>query len=100
MSKDPDFLHTKLCDLLSCKYPIIQTAMGWVSTPHLVVSTINAGGFGFLAAAVMQVSQIEQSIKQIKKQSNHNFGVNFHYSFVHYASQYFNKQTIVKFLIG
>ena len=70
MSKDPDFLHTKLCDLLSCKYPIIQTAMGWVSTPHLVVSTINAGGFGFLAAAVMQVSQIEQSIKQIKKQSN------------------------------
>ena len=79
MSKDPDFLHTKLCDLLSCKYPIIQTAMGWVSTPHLVVSTINAGGFGFLAAAVMQVSQIEQSIKQIKKQSNHNFGVNFHF---------------------
>ncbi len=79
MSKDLDIFHTKLCDLLGCKYPLIQTAMGWVSTPNLVVSTINAGGFGFLAAAVMQISQIEQSIKKIKKRSQNNFGVNFHF---------------------
>ena len=28
---DPGVLRTPLCDLLGCKYPVIQTAMGWVA---------------------------------------------------------------------
>ncbi|MBV8248540.1 MAG: nitronate monooxygenase, partial [Comamonas sp.] len=42
-------LRTPLCDLLGCRYPIIQTAMGWVAGSDLVAATTNAGGFGFLA---------------------------------------------------
>ena len=48
-----DPLHTILCELLGCRYPIIQTAMGWVATPELAAATGNAGGFGFLAAATL-----------------------------------------------
>jgi NAD(P)H-dependent flavin oxidoreductase YrpB (nitropropane dioxygenase family) len=32
-------LHTPLCDLLGCRYPIVQTAMGWVAGPELVAAT-------------------------------------------------------------
>jgi NAD(P)H-dependent flavin oxidoreductase YrpB (nitropropane dioxygenase family) len=42
-------LRTRLCDLLGCEYPIIQTAMGWVASAELVAASCNAGAFGFLA---------------------------------------------------
>jgi len=32
-----DPLHTVLVERLGCRYPIIQTAMGWVAEPPLVV---------------------------------------------------------------
>ena len=51
-----DSLHTQLCDMLGCCYPIIQTAMGWVARPELVAASCNAGAFGFLAAAVMSAT--------------------------------------------
>ena len=35
-------LHTPLCDLLGCRYPIVQTAMGWVAGSSLVAATTNA----------------------------------------------------------
>ena len=44
-------LHTPLCDLLGCRYPIVQTAMGWVAGAELVAATCNAGAFGVLAGA-------------------------------------------------
>ena len=47
-------LNTRLTELLGCRYPIIQTAMGWVADPKLVAATGNAGGFGFLAGATIE----------------------------------------------
>ena len=38
--------QTAIQKMLGCRYPIIQTAMGWVATPELVAGTSNAGGFG------------------------------------------------------
>ena len=35
-------LNTRLTELLGCRYPIIQTAMGWVADPKLVAATGNA----------------------------------------------------------
>src|SRR3546814_8107155 len=46
-------LNTPLTELLGCRYPVVQTAMGWVADARLVAATTNAGGFGFLAAAPM-----------------------------------------------
>jgi len=63
---------------LGCRYPIIQTAMGWIATPELVAATCNAGAFGFLAAAVMTPDQVRAAIRQVKSLTDRPFGVNFH----------------------
>lgn len=71
-------LNTPLTKALGCKYPIIQTAMGWVSTNQLVTASIKAGAFGFLAAAVMTPEEVETEIKTIKAATDKPFGVNIH----------------------
>jgi NAD(P)H-dependent flavin oxidoreductase YrpB (nitropropane dioxygenase family) len=50
----PSPLHTRLCDLLGCRWPIVQTGMGWVATPELTAAASNAGAFGMLAAATIR----------------------------------------------
>ena len=57
-----DLLNTRITELLGCKYPIIQTAMGWVADPNLVAGTCNAGGFGFLAGATIPPQEMERDI--------------------------------------
>ena len=64
-----DPLHTLLCQRLGCRYPIIQTAMGWVATPELVAGTSNAGGFGFLAAGVMRADEVGPAIEKVRSLS-------------------------------
>ena len=71
-------LNTPLTEALGCQYPIIQTAMGWVSTSQLVTASIEAGAFGFLAAAVMSPEECEAEIKLIKSKTDKPFGVNIH----------------------
>ena len=73
-----DVLNTRITDLLGCKYPIIQTAMGWVADPQLVAGTCNAGGFGFLAGATIPPEEMERDILKVKELTDKNFGVNFH----------------------
>ncbi len=71
-------LNTRLTEALGCRLPVIQTAMGWVATPDLVVASIEAGAFGFLAAAVMTAKECEQAIEHIQSKTQAPFGVNFH----------------------
>lgn len=71
-------LDTRLTALLGCRYPIIQTAMGWVADPRLVAATCNAGGFGFLAGATIEPRQMEAAILETKRLTDRPFGVNFH----------------------
>ncbi len=71
-------LRSRVTDMLGCRYPIIQTAMGWVADPTLVAGTGNAGGFGFLAGATIPPDQIEAEILQVKALTSAPFGVNFH----------------------
>ena len=73
-----DPLKTILTERLGCRLPVIQTAMGWVATPQLVIASSEAGAFGFLAGAVMQPAELENAIKQVKAGTRHAFGVNFH----------------------
>ena len=79
-------MNTRLTELLGCRYPIIQTAMGWVADAKLVAATGDAGGFGFLAGAVMTSAEIEQGIREIKALTDAPFGVNFH-MYVPHAEQ-------------
>jgi|TARA_B110000014_G_C20109470_1_gene584154 NAD(P)H-dependent flavin oxidoreductase YrpB (nitropropane dioxygenase family) len=72
-------LHTSLCDSLNCEYPVIQTAMGWVATPPLVIASIEAGAFAFLAGAVMEIEEIESAVDEIQARTQKSFGLNFHF---------------------
>lgn len=73
-----DALHTILVERLGCKAPIIQTAMGWVAEPSLVIASCNAGAFGFLGAAVMTPDECREKILAVRKGTDRPFGVNFH----------------------
>ncbi len=72
-----DPLHTRACDLFGVRYPIVQTAMGWVATPELVAGTANAGGMGFLACAVMHPDEADAAIRRVRELTDQPFGVNF-----------------------
>ena len=71
-------LSTRLTDMLGCKYPVIQTAMGWVADAGLVAATGNAGGFGFLAGATIAAELVEKEIEAVKSSCDSPFGMNFH----------------------
>ena len=71
-------LHTILTERLGCKVPVIQTAMGWVAEPSLVIASSNAGAFGFLGAAVMTPDECRAKILAVRQGTDRPFGVNFH----------------------
>jgi NAD(P)H-dependent flavin oxidoreductase YrpB (nitropropane dioxygenase family) len=70
--------QTAIQKMLGCRYPIIQTAMGWVATPELVAGTSNAGAFGFLAAGVLPADEVGPAIDKVRSLTDKPFGVNFH----------------------
>ena len=74
---NPNVLHTRICDLFGCKFPVIQTGMGWVSGSRLTAATSEAGGLGILASATMTYAELESEIAAVKELTDKNFGVNF-----------------------
>lgn len=76
MMGDP--LHTIMTERLGCRWPIIQTAMGWVAEPSLVIGSSNAGAFGFLGAAVMTPDEAREKLLAVRRGTDKPFGVNFH----------------------
>jgi NAD(P)H-dependent flavin oxidoreductase YrpB (nitropropane dioxygenase family) len=73
----PTALHTRVCDLLGVRHPIIQTGMGWVAKPEMVAAVSNAGAIGFLAAATIPPGEVEGQIERVKTLTDAPFGVNF-----------------------
>jgi NAD(P)H-dependent flavin oxidoreductase YrpB (nitropropane dioxygenase family) len=69
-------LHTAICDLFGVRYPIVQTGMGWVSSPELTAATANAGGLGILAGATLTVEETDQAIGRVRALTDRPFGVN------------------------
>lgn len=70
-------LETRLCTLLGCRWPIVQTGMGWVATPELTAAASEAGAFGFLAAATLRPEEVDDAILEVKALTPRPFGVNF-----------------------
>lgn len=69
-------LRTPLTDLTGVRHPVVQTGMGWVAGPRLVVGTANAGGLGILASATMTLEELEKAIVEVKSRTDRPFGVN------------------------
>ena len=55
-------LRTAVCDLFGVDYPIVQTGMGWVSTPELTAATANAGALGILASGTLTLAETDAAI--------------------------------------
>lgn len=71
-------LRTPLCDLLGIRYPLVQAPMsgGW-TTPELVSTVCEAGGFGVLAGARVTPERLREDIRAVKAHTDRPFGVNF-----------------------
>jgi NAD(P)H-dependent flavin oxidoreductase YrpB (nitropropane dioxygenase family) len=71
-------LHTRFCDLVGVRYPIVQTGMGWVSGARLTAATAAAGGLGILASATMTLPELRAAIAEVKARTDAPFGVNLY----------------------
>jgi NAD(P)H-dependent flavin oxidoreductase YrpB (nitropropane dioxygenase family) len=69
-------LRTRFGALVGCRYPVVQTGMGWVSGARLTAATSGAGGFGILAAVTMSREQLADAIVGVKDRTGSPFGVN------------------------
>jgi NAD(P)H-dependent flavin oxidoreductase YrpB (nitropropane dioxygenase family) len=69
-------LRTRACELFGVKFPVVQTGMGWVSTPELTAATANAGGLGILASGTLTVAETEAAILRTRELTDAPFGVN------------------------
>ncbi len=69
-------LRTPLTELVGVRHPVVQTGMGWVAGPRLVVGTANAGGLGILASATMTYDELDRAIVEVKSRTDQPFGVN------------------------
>ncbi len=69
-------IKTKLTELLSIEYPIIQGGMVWVSDWHLAAAVSNAGGLGLVGTGSMGWDQIRENLGRIKENTDKPWGVN------------------------
>jgi nitronate monooxygenase len=69
-------LHTPLCTLLGCRYPILQAGMGGVARSELVAAVTEAGGYGFLGMVREAPDLIAREIDAVRARTDGHFGVN------------------------
>lgn len=69
-------LHTPVCDLLGCTYPVLLAGMGGPARSELVAAVSNAGGFGFLGMVRESPELIASEIAKVRERTDRDFGVN------------------------
>ena len=68
-------LHTRICDILGIRHPILLAGMGRASTPELAAAVSNAGGLGVLGAAACGPNQLREWIRRTRALTDRSFGV-------------------------
>ncbi len=68
-------LHTRVCDILGIRYPILLAGMGGASTPELAAAVSNAGGLGVLGAAGCGPDELRRWIERTRALTDKPFGV-------------------------
>ena len=63
-------MRTRLTELLGCRHPIVQTGMGYVAGTRLVAATSAAGGFGIVASATMSLTQLRDTVREIRARTD------------------------------
>ncbi|WP_017541073.1 NAD(P)H-dependent flavin oxidoreductase [Nocardiopsis halophila] len=72
----PGPMDTALTRLAGCRYPVVQTGMGWVAGPRLVAAACEAGALGILASATLGREETAAAIRAVKRRTDAPFGVN------------------------
>ncbi|MCK9469622.1 MAG: nitronate monooxygenase [Porticoccaceae bacterium] len=72
----PIQLHTPLCEMLGCRYPILLAGMGGVARHRLAAAVGNAGGFGVLGMVREPVFRIRDEVAALRRLSDAPFAVN------------------------
>ncbi|MBU5439962.1 enoyl-[acyl-carrier-protein] reductase FabK [Tissierella sp. MSJ-40] len=68
--------HTRICEILNIKYPILQGGMAWVATHELAAAVSEAGGLGIIAAGNAPKEVVRDEIRKLKNLTDKPFGVN------------------------
>jgi len=69
-------LHSPVCDLLGCRYPVVLAGMGGVARAELVAAVTAAGGFGFLGMVRESPALIREQVAELHSLGHTRFGVN------------------------
>ena len=69
-------LHTPVCDILGCTYPVLLAGMGGVARSELVAAVTESGGFGFLGMVRESPQLIADEIAKVRGTTSRDFGVN------------------------
>jgi NAD(P)H-dependent flavin oxidoreductase YrpB (nitropropane dioxygenase family) len=69
-------IHTRICELLGIKHPIVLGGMGSATSAKLVAAVSNAGAFGTLGTSGMSAAQITAAAKAIREATDRPFGIN------------------------
>ena len=75
MTDQPD-MRTPLCDILGCRYPILQAGMDGVARAELVAAVAQSGGYGFLGMVRESPELIAREIDAVWGKTDRPFGVN------------------------
>lgn len=75
MERDP--LHTRLCDMLGIRYPLILAGMaGGFTTPELVAAVSRAGGLGVFGATGMTADDLVAAVRAARGLTDRPVGIN------------------------
>jgi enoyl-[acyl-carrier protein] reductase II len=69
-------MNSKITNLFSTKYPIIQAGMVWCSGWELASAVSNAGGLGLIGAGSMNADLLKEHIRKTRSGTEKPFGVN------------------------
>ncbi len=69
-------IHTRICEILGIKRPILQGGMAWIATAELVAAVSKAGGLGIIGTGNAPGDIVEKEIIRTKELTDKPFGVN------------------------
>lgn len=69
-------LRTRVCDLLGCRYPVLQAGMGGPARAELAAAVSMSGGYGCLGMVREKPELIRREIAAVRARTDKPFGVN------------------------
>ena len=89
-------MSNKVVEMLGCKYPIIQSPMGWIARSQLASAVSNAGGMGIIETSSGEIDNCKEEIEKMPSLTNKPFGVNLPILFL---KDEVNHQNVVELVV-